>query len=204
MAPVIPGFYYDHEKRKYFKIQPNHVATHGSAGKYSKAAVKREAEEQHEQKRRKVLEQKKGKMTIKRSKMLTYPLVGGWGMKRELGLNDTESTTTMTRAWAQGLESRKVSNLQHHDSGGSGTFVLDKATGVLTCAEMLRGHEPDARFFLFVDLSLCGFRRGMLMIGTFRRHVAPPACDTEGGTWGKLGTMWSGHVFDSQVCLQGR
>ena len=158
MAPVIPGFYYDHEKRKYFKIQPNHVATHGPASKYSKAVVKREAEEQHEQKRRKVVEQKKGKMTIKRSKVLNDPLAGGWCVTRELGRNDTESTTTMMRAWAQGLESRKVSSFRHHDGGGSGTFVLDKAMGVLTYAEMLRGHEPDTRFFLFVDLSFCRFR----------------------------------------------
>ena len=157
MAPVIPGFYYNHEKRKYFKIQPNHVATHGPASKYSKAAVEREAEEQHEQKCRKVLEQRNGKMTIKRSKMLNYPLVGRWGVTRELGLDDTESSTTMMRAWAQGLENRKVSDFRHHDSGGSGTFVLDKAMGVLTYAEMLRGHEPEARFFLFVDLSFCGF-----------------------------------------------
>ena len=157
MAPVIPGFYYDHEKRRYFKVQPNHVATHGSASKYSKAAVKREAEEQREQKRRKVLEQKKREMTIKRSNVLDDPLAGGWGVTRELGPNDTESTTTMMRAWAQGLESRKVSGFRHHDPGGSGTFVFDKAMGVLTYAEMLGGDEPDARFLSFVEFSLCVF-----------------------------------------------
>ena len=157
MAPVIPGFYYDHEKGRYFKVQPNHVATHGSASKYSKAAVKREAEEQREQKRRKVLEQKKREMTIKRSKVLDDPLAGGWGITRELGLNGTESTTTMVRAWAQGLESRKVSGFRHHDGGGSGTFVFDKVMGVLTYAEMLIGNEPDARFLSFVDFSLCVF-----------------------------------------------
>ena len=155
MAPVIPGFYYDNEKRKYFKIQPNHVATHGPASKYSKAAVKRETEEQHEQKRRKVLEQKKREMTIKRSKVLNDPLAGGWGVTRELGLNDTEGTTTMMRAWAHGLESRAVLCFRHHPGRGSGTFVIDKAMGVLTYAEMLREHEPDARFFLFVVLSFC-------------------------------------------------
>ena len=205
MAPVIPGFYYDHEKRKYFKIQPNHIATHGPASKYSKAAVKREAEEQREQKRRKVFEQKKGKMTIKRSKVLNDPLAGGWGVTRELGLNDTESTTIMMRAWAQGLERRKVSNFRYHDGGGYGTFAFDKAMGVLTYAEMLGGDMPHARCFLFVDLSLFACSgRGMLMMGTLRRHVVSPACDVGGGTWGELDTMWSGHLFDSQVCLQGR
>ena len=157
MAPVIPGFYYDHEKRRYFKIQPNHVATHGSASRYSKAALKREAEEQREQKRRKMFEQKKGSMTIKRSKVLNDPLAGGWGVTRELGLNDAESTTTMMRAWAQGLESRKVSSFRYHDGGGYGTFAFDKAMGFLTYTEMLGGDVPDARSSLFVDFSLCVF-----------------------------------------------
>jgi hypothetical protein len=35
----IPGFYYDPEKKKYFKIQANHKSTPGS--QYSKDAVKR-------------------------------------------------------------------------------------------------------------------------------------------------------------------
>ena len=38
----IPGFYYDVEKKKYFKMQPNHIAPQGS--KYSKESVQREAE----------------------------------------------------------------------------------------------------------------------------------------------------------------
>ena len=155
MAPVIPGFYYDYEKQKYFKVQPNHVAAQGPASRYSKAAVKREAVDQREQKRRKTFEQRKGKTTIKRSQVLNDPLAGGCGVTRELGLNDTKSTTNMMRAWAQGLESRKVLSSRHRHSG---TFVFDKAMGVLTYAMMLRGHEPDTRFFLFVDLSFCGFR----------------------------------------------
>ena len=153
MATVIPGFYYDDEKRKYFKIQPNHVATHEPASKYSKAAVKKEAEEQREQKRRKMFEQKKGKMMIKRSKVLNDPLAGGWGVTRELGLKATESTTTMMRAWALGLESEKVSWFRY----GSGTFAFDKAMGVLTYAEMLGGDVPNARSTLFVDFPLCVF-----------------------------------------------
>ena len=42
-APELPGFYYDEAKRKYFKIQANHLAPDSS--KYSQRSVQREAEE---------------------------------------------------------------------------------------------------------------------------------------------------------------
>lgn len=42
MAKEIPGFYFDEEKQKYFKIQPNHVAPKGS--RYSKDAISIENE----------------------------------------------------------------------------------------------------------------------------------------------------------------
>lgn len=40
MAPHLEGFYFDKEKKKYFKILPQHQAPKGV--KYSKEAVKRE------------------------------------------------------------------------------------------------------------------------------------------------------------------
>lgn len=40
MAPHLEGFYYDKEKRKYFKILPQHQAPEGV--KYSKEAVKKQ------------------------------------------------------------------------------------------------------------------------------------------------------------------
>lgn len=42
MAKEIPGFYFDEEKQKYFKIQPNHVAPKGS--RYAKDAISIEKE----------------------------------------------------------------------------------------------------------------------------------------------------------------
>lgn len=152
MPPALPGFYYDAEKKRYFKIQPNHVAAHGSASKYSKAALEKEAEEQREQKRRKLFEQRETKMKVKRSKVLESPLGGGWGVTRELGVMELDRSTIM-RAWAQGLHRMEVSNFRRPD-GGSGTFVYDTAMGVLTHAEALRGNGADALFIVFVDISI--------------------------------------------------
>ena len=38
MAPQLPGFYFDKNKRRYFKILPHHQAPPGA--KYSKEALK--------------------------------------------------------------------------------------------------------------------------------------------------------------------
>lgn len=151
MPPALPGFYYDAERKKYFKIQPNHVAAHGSASKYSNATVKKEVEEQREQKRRKLFEQREMKMKIKRSKVLESPLGGAWGVIRELGVAKPESSTIMT-AWAQGLQSKEVSDFRRQD-GDSGTFVFDTAMGILTHAETLGEHGGNAVFSMFVYIS---------------------------------------------------
>ena len=158
MPPALPGFHYDAEKKKYFKIQPNHVAAHGSAArKYSKATLKKEAEERCESKRRKQLEQRQSEMRLRRSKVLESPLGGGWGLMRELDLVTTltESSTMMMmmRAWAQGLRRENVSRFRGGDGdggGGSGTFVFDSATGVLTHAEALRRSGAGASFSVCV------------------------------------------------------
>jgi len=42
MAKEIPGFYFDEQKHKYYKIQPNHIAPKDS--KYSREAVDIEKE----------------------------------------------------------------------------------------------------------------------------------------------------------------
>ena len=157
MPAALQGFYYDAEKKKYFKIQPNHVGAHGSAGKYSKSAVKKEAEEQREQKRRKLFEHRERMTRVKRSKVLESPLGGGWGVTRELGVRKCESSTIL-RAWAQGLQRKKVSDFRRPD-GGSGAFVFDTATGVLTHAEVVDGNGANAPYIVFVYISVA-------MVGT--------------------------------------
>ena len=140
MPPALPGFHYDAEKKKYFKIQPNHVAAHGSALKYSKAALQKDAEEHREQKRRKLFEQREKKTRLQRSKVLQSPLGGGWGVMRELGVVTKPDGTDMMmmRVWAQGLRGHKVVSFECGPGGGaSGAFVFDSATGVLTFAEAI-------------------------------------------------------------------
>ena len=219
MPPAaLPGFHYDASKKKYFKIQPNHVAAHGpSASKYTKAAVKQEAEKQREWKRRKLFKQREGKMVrMQRSKVLESPLGGACGLMRELGLTTTrfESGNVVgVRAWAQGLR-RKGEVLKYRggrDGGGAGSlgpFVVDAAAGVLTFAET-RGGDVDARVFTWVDsfpfFALSVLAMLMVVVGILRRHVVPPpTCDEGRGGWGELGAMLGSHFFSSQVCLLTR
>lgn len=80
----IPGYYYDSEKQKYFKIQANHAAPTGA--KYAKSSVK---QEERKAKKRKVedLELKKRlKQTVRRPRLLQNPVITGAALNRELGL----------------------------------------------------------------------------------------------------------------------
>lgn len=185
MPPALPGFYYDAEKKKYFKIQPDHVASHESASKYSKAAVKKEAEEQRARKRRKMLEQRERKMRFIRSKLLENPLGGGWGVTRELGVVRVDSGT-MVRAWAQGLQGKRIVDFRRPDEG-SGAFVFDVAGGVLTFAETLRGEGDGASFVVFVNISVATLGMG-----------ADGVCGLGGMLWPLL-VIWEGAVGLSWV-----
>lgn len=163
--------------------------------------MEEEAEEQREQKRRKVFEKRKRKTRIKRSRVLENPLGGGWCVTRELGVVESESSTII-RAWAQGLQRREVSKFRQQD-GGSGTFVFDTAVGILTHAETLGGNGCNARFAVFVYLllriSACDADES-----NFRRHIVSPACDLGGGSWGELSSMSGGQIFNSQVSFRDR
>ena len=155
MPSALPGFHYDAEKKKYFKIQANHVAAHGSARRYSKAALQKEADKQHEQKRRKLFEQREKTTKLQRSRVLQSPLGGGWGVMRELGLGKLDGTGMLMRAWAQGLRRKKVASFPCTPDAASGTFVFDSATGVLTYAEAVfesGGNLWCTVFVYFVDL----------------------------------------------------
>jgi hypothetical protein len=72
MAPEIPGYYFDSDKKKYFKIQPNHLAP--SDSKYSQQAVKAEGALKQEQVRKHAQRKLKAAATVKRSKLLNHPL----------------------------------------------------------------------------------------------------------------------------------
>ncbi|SMR48017.1 unnamed protein product [Zymoseptoria tritici ST99CH_1A5] len=92
----IPGYYFDEEKKKYFKIQPNHKAP--ANAKYSKSNATRE---QKESKRRRIEDHKRQVLhsqTVVRSRLQDDPLIGGTGLLREHG-----SLPYSTFAGQQGL-----------------------------------------------------------------------------------------------------
>ena len=188
MPPALPGFYYDTEKQKYFRIQPNHLAANGSAIKYSKAALEKEAKDQCEQKRRRVQQQKERQTRLQRSRVLESPLGGAWSLMRELGVRTSESGFVW-RAWAQGLQRSNVLKFPPRDGGG-GIFVFDEATGVLTHSE---AGEGNGFSWLCVDTCLdsVNLKGVMLMMGV-------PAEDIR---WLQL-AIWGPRVgFQWVVCL---
>ncbi|KAL3481124.1 hypothetical protein BJX99DRAFT_253784 [Aspergillus californicus] len=91
MNREIPGFYFDPEKKKYFKIQANHKSAPGA--QYSKDAVKRKHADQEVKRQRKArLVQRAENETIKRAACLRHPLllaqreVGAHFMSRDIEL----------------------------------------------------------------------------------------------------------------------
>ncbi|EGE85889.2 hypothetical protein BDDG_08834 [Blastomyces dermatitidis ATCC 18188] len=78
----IPGYYYDAEKKKYFKVQANHAAPSGS--KYTRDDIKKRKETSLKRKRIEEHSQRISTETIKRSNLLQCPL-GGKLLQREYG-----------------------------------------------------------------------------------------------------------------------
>ncbi|KAL1867212.1 hypothetical protein Plec18167_008753 [Paecilomyces lecythidis] len=74
MARDIPGFYYDAEKNKYFKIQANHVAPAGS--QYSERAIKQRRLDEKKRKKDIFRARRVASERIKRSTSLGHPLIG--------------------------------------------------------------------------------------------------------------------------------
>ncbi|EKG11267.1 hypothetical protein MPH_11611 [Macrophomina phaseolina MS6] len=77
--PDLPGFYYDRDKKKYFKIQASNKLPVGA--KYSTEAVKREHTETNKRKRQEEHDDRVRKQTVKRSVVLPHP--GAWSLKLE-------------------------------------------------------------------------------------------------------------------------
>ncbi|KAJ1714877.1 hypothetical protein NYO67_3011 [Aspergillus flavus] len=95
MNREIPGFYYDPEKKKYFKIEASHKAPAGS--QYSKDAVKRKRKDQEKRQRKVHLTRRIAKEKIKRAAFLANPLIGA---EREIG---TQLVTKSSRQDQRGL-----------------------------------------------------------------------------------------------------
>ncbi|KAE8551797.1 hypothetical protein EYB25_005687 [Talaromyces marneffei] len=66
----IPGFYWDPEKKKYFRVQANHVAPAGS--QYSKEAVKRRKLDNEQRQRQVAIDRRVRRERVRRSRCMDY------------------------------------------------------------------------------------------------------------------------------------
>ncbi|KAJ5924403.1 hypothetical protein N7466_008590 [Penicillium verhagenii] len=67
MNREIPGFYYDPEKKKYFQIQKNHVASGSSGSSYSNDAIKKKEQDEKKKKDRAQLENRIRKERVQKA-----------------------------------------------------------------------------------------------------------------------------------------
>jgi hypothetical protein len=79
----IPGYYWDDEKKKYFKITADHAVE--SRQKYTKSNVRHEKQVAKRRKIERRDEEKRQAQTIKRSRLLSIPEYAGVGLHRETG-----------------------------------------------------------------------------------------------------------------------
>lgn len=99
MARLIPGFYYDEEKHKYFKITPNHQAPQGA--KYSQEAMAQAVRA----KQRKDNMEALPCLRIQEAAIMLHPLGGSLGLQRQSGLR-AAGLGGLMEAWASGLVRR--------------------------------------------------------------------------------------------------
>ena len=124
MPPIeLPGYYYDEVKKKYFKIQGNHVVPPSS--KYSKMGIKRETELALARKRQQDREQLERKQTIQHSKVLQSSL-----LTREISCRK-DGRGVRWDLWAEELKRREALRLKSCDIS---QFIFDELTGSLIIA----------------------------------------------------------------------
>ena len=114
MSRDIPGFYYDEQKGKYFRIQPNHLVVKttssqndGSETGYSNEAVKVKRATRDEQSEKLSWQQKQQRQTIKRSQVLS-PSTNHDGtdaivLNRRLGEGKRSARGDIAAWWAANL-----------------------------------------------------------------------------------------------------
>ena len=125
MPPAeVSGLHYDKVKGKYFKVLKNHLAPPGSP--YSKDAIKKENESSAVREVERAHQQVKELDTIRRSKVVEHPLLGGMGLEKEIAQRRSMSSSGI-QAWATGLESKKI--FEYKSYGNINHFVFDEATG---------------------------------------------------------------------------
>ncbi|KAL9107162.1 MAG: hypothetical protein Q9227_007942 [Pyrenula ochraceoflavens] len=143
MPREIPGFYFDAEKKKYFKIQPNHAT--GQGANHSKQAIKSLEENSRKRKRETHFHLRLQHQTITRSKLLEHPLLGGYLLSRRLDSQNPSikrrldlSTLNFTRSLGRtplcfGTNNRHISAVLY-DSFQEYLFTAEVTHGGLTTA----------------------------------------------------------------------
>lgn len=94
----------DKEKGKYFRVEKNHLAA-PAGSKYSKQSVEDREKREKKRKRDDLHDHNVKTQRIRRARVLEHSLLGGTGLKREIG-EDTPSGNmreSMGKAWIQGL-----------------------------------------------------------------------------------------------------
>ncbi|RAK74846.1 uncharacterized protein BO72DRAFT_190300 [Aspergillus fijiensis CBS 313.89] len=160
MAREIPGFYYDPEKKKYFKIQASHAAAPGA--QYSKDSVKRKRAD-HEERRRKVQQIKReAKEKIKRAQSLSHPLLD---VQREIGalrLPTTVRRERSARAYTSQLRRNQLHQFEAWPDEYSIKHVLrNKRSGILIASGHRGGESSVSVCFPDCDQNKWTYNRTM-------------------------------------------
>ncbi|KAJ5721856.1 uncharacterized protein N7483_009790 [Penicillium malachiteum] len=104
--PNLPGFYWDPEKKKYFKIEANHAAS--SSSSYSTDRVKRKRDDEEKAVERKIFDQRVANERIRRSSLVSHPFTTA---QRELGIQQPNQTVTqgqICQTYLHGLEKKHL------------------------------------------------------------------------------------------------
>ncbi|MCJ1462331.1 hypothetical protein MMC07_000931 [Pseudocyphellaria aurata] len=152
MATLLPGYYFDEEKRKYFKILPNHQAPQGA--KYSREALKTAAKKQRKKQPPRVADMSS---PIRPSAILVHSLGGALCLRREQGVYPLHVRESIFNAWAIGLERRIYIQGQRHIFN----FAIDHGTGAF-----LMIYDDDGLNSLNVQLPHTAYRDGCSLLST--------------------------------------
>ena len=130
MPADLPGFYYDASKRKYFKIQANHIAPES---KYSRQAVAAERKHRNEVTQTQQRHEEVSKGRLRRASYLRHPVLG-LPFQRSLGDLKLSSSSIIKRQWASSLQDRFV-----FDSLKSDVFAIEQQSKLLFGISTPRG-----------------------------------------------------------------
>ncbi|QSZ34532.1 hypothetical protein DSL72_006126 [Monilinia vaccinii-corymbosi] len=131
-VPEIPGYYYDDEKRKYFKIQANAP----SSSAYSSQDVKRRKIDD-ENKKAQSLAVQRNIGRIRRARILEAPIAGGF---LSVGFGQSNLRAVSTSVYAQNLI--KTGDTALRRCGGKHLFVvMPQRSGSSIRFSMAKGHK---------------------------------------------------------------